>query len=455
MPLNKRNIIFTSNIKFGNIMVYKILIIDDEEDLRGLIAKLLMIEGYEILQASTLSEADIIIKSAEPEIIILDVKLPDGNGIDYLEKIPLLGVKNEVIVLTAYGTIRDGVQAMKKGAFDYITKGDEDNRILPIVGKAIEKLKLSDRIDRLEKQIEKKYDFSSIIGNSPQIMETIDIAKKIAPTDICVLLTGETGTGKEILANAIHNSSLRKKNPFVAINCSAIPSDIFESELFGYKAGAFTGAYKNKKGIFEEADGGTIFLDEIGDMKEELQSKLLRVLESNTFIKPGDTKHTAIDVRIIAATNILINDAIKKGEFRKDLYYRLNGIQINLPPLRERSDDIKLLIDHFLNLFCTKFRKTINNINQNFYNDLMSYSFPGNIRELKNIIERVVILCENNVLTEKNLPPEVKQIQNIGINEFSLEKNEKYLILKALEKARDNKNAAATLLGIGLTTLYR
>src|SRR3989339_627964 len=278
-----------------------ILIIDDEEELRKLLAKILKLEGFFTLEAENGTKAREIFKKEEISLMITDVRLPDVNGIELIREIKKVNPLTEVLVITAYGTIEDGVRAIKEGAFDYITKGDDDNKIVSLVQKAIDKLHLKRRIQQLEKSVSEKYSFDSITGKSEKIKKVKELAEKVSETDTPVLLLGETGTGKEIFAQSIHYSSLRKNKPFLAINCSAIAKDLLESEMFGYKAGAFTGAIKNKKGLFEEANLGTLFLDEIGELDLSLQAKFLRVLETNDFIKPGDTKPTQVDVRIIAA----------------------------------------------------------------------------------------------------------------------------------------------------------
>ncbi|MBP9119545.1 MAG: sigma-54-dependent Fis family transcriptional regulator [Ignavibacterium sp.] len=435
----------------------KVLIIDDEPELRNLIKRLLELEGFSILTAGNSAEALEILNKNEIDIVVSDVRLPDKSGLELLpiikKQFPLI----EVIILTAYGRIEDGVNAIKEGAFDYIVKGDEDNKLIFVVKNAHEKVKMANRISHLEKNVLSKYSFDSITGSSPLILEAISIAKKSANSEAPILLIGETGTGKEVFAQSIHYESNRRNEPFVAINCSGFAKDLLESEMFGYKAGAFTGAVKNKKGLFEEADRGTLFLDEIGDMDIALQAKLLRVLENNTFIKAGDTKETSVDVRVIAATNKDLKKLIGEGKFRDDLFYRISVIQINLPPLRKRVDDIKELADNFINIFSKKLKKNIPVIEQTFYDKLCSYTFPGNTRELKNIIERIILLSDKSTLTASDLTFEITN----RLDEYSISKPEKLEdvernhILSVLKSVDNNKNEAADILGIGLTTLYR
>jgi DNA-binding NtrC family response regulator len=434
-----------------------ILIIDDEEGLRTLLSRLLTLDHYKVFEASKGEEGLKILSQEDIHVIILDVKLPGISGIDLILKIKEYNNLIEIIVLTAYGTIQDGVTAIKRGAFDYITKGDEDNKILTSVEHAMQKANMSQRIEHLEKRVGEKYNFANIIGKSLKIKEAVKLAKKAAETDVTVLLTGETGVGKEIFAQAVHNEGSRNKNSFVPINCSAISKELLESELFGYKAGAFTGAVKNKKGLFEEANEGTLFLDEIGEMDISLQAKILRVLETNSFIKAGDTKPTLVDVRIIAATNKNLNVEITKGTFRADLFYRINTMKIEIPSLRERKEDISLFIQYFVNLYSKHMNKNIGEIDEEFMRTLTSYNFPGNIRELRNIVERAIILTDGNVLLPSSLPADLFSVNKIDtpLMMEKLDEVEKLHILKTLEEAEGNKTRAAEILGIGLTTLYR
>lgn len=438
-------------------MFNSVLIIDDEPELRNLIKRLLELEGFNIQTAGTANEAIECLQKKEIDIVVSDVRLPDKNGLDLLPIIKKLFPVIEVVILTAFGRIEDGVKAIKEGAFDYIVKGDEDNKLILVVKNAQEKVKMANRIFTLERNVQSKYSFNNIIGNSRLIIDAISVAKKSANSEIPILLIGETGTGKEVFAQSIHYDSDRRSEAFVAINCSAFSKDLLESEMFGYKAGAFTGAVKNKKGLFEEADKGTLFLDEIGDMDIALQSKLLRVLENNSFIKSGDTKETAVDVRIIAATNKDIKQLISEGKFRDDLFYRISVIQINLPPLRKRGEDIKMLADNFINIFSTKLKKNVPQIEQSFYDKLTTYTFPGNTRELKNIVERIILLNDKPILTGKDLPFDLILDASIksSSKELKLEDVEKSHILSVLKSVNNNKSEAAEILGIGLTTLYR
>jgi DNA-binding NtrC family response regulator len=345
-----------------------------------LLAKIISLEGYEVLQAGDYKTALKRLEMADVDVVLCDVKLPDGNGVDLTKIIKEKYAHVEVILLTAFGNIEDGVKAIKNGAFDYIIKGDDNGRILPLLHNAIEKAALAKRVKQLEKQLQERNSFDAIIGKSAAIMATKEVAKKVAATDATVLLTGETGTGKEVFAQAIHSASLRHAFNFVAINCAAFSKELLENELFGHKAGAFTGAIKDSKGIFEEAHRGTVFLDELGEMPLELQAKLLRVLEVQEYLKVGDSKITKVDVRIIAATNKDLQKEIEAGHFREDLYYRISSFQIKLPPLRERIADVEDLANHFLTLFANKTNKKINNLSKSFLESLKHHPWKGNIR---------------------------------------------------------------------------
>lgn len=436
----------------------KILIIDDEEKLRGLLGRVVKLEGFDVLEAGDIKSAVKKLDQSDVDVVLCDVKLPDGNGVEFLktirDKYPLV----EIILLTAYGNIPDGVQAIKNGAFDYITKGDDNNKIIPLIYRALEKVGLNKRISNLEKQVGDKFSFDSIIGKSKKILASIDLAKRVAPTDTTVLLLGETGTGKEVFAQAIHQASGRSKKPFVAINCSALGKDLLESEMFGHKAGAFTGAIRDKKGLFEEANSGTIFLDEIGELAVELQAKLLRVLESGEFMKVGETHPTKVNVRVIAATNRDLQKEIESGDFRSDLYYRLSVFQITIPALRERVEDIEALATSFASRFALKANKKIKTLSPGFISALEASSWNGNIRELKNVIERSVILTDGPELDVESLPFELLHGKGDGaksMSAFSLASAEKLHFQKVLNYTKGNKAEAARLLEVGIATLYR
>ncbi|TKC59077.1 sigma-54-dependent Fis family transcriptional regulator [Pedobacter hiemivivus] len=437
-------------------MQHTVLIIDDEKKICSLLARIIELEGFKVFQAGTGKEGLKILANNEVYVVISDVKLPDINGVELVKEIKKIRPYAEVINLTAFGTIADGVMAMRNGAFDYITKGDDNDKIIPLVYKALDKAKLQYRVSELETKVVKKYSFSGILGQSKAIQEAINLAQKVASTDTTVLLLGETGTGKEVFAQAIHYESLRKLKPFVAVNCSGFNHELLESELFGHKAGAFTGAIKDKKGLLEEANEGTIFLDEIGEMNLDLQAKLLRVLENQTFIKVGDTQTSKVNVRIIAATNRGLKEEAEAGRFRLDLFYRLSVFSIELPPLSQRKSDILLLAKHYLKEFANKVNKPAFTMDEEFEELLLKHSWKGNIRELKNVMERVVILAEGSLLSANLLPYEFHATELATEGDMmKLENVEKQHIDKILKYTGGNKTETARLLGIGLTTLYR
>lgn len=443
------------------IVVSKILIIDDEEKIRTLLSRIIELEGFEIFQASDLKNGKKRLENSDIDVVISDVKLPDGSGVDFSKNIKENYPWIEVILLTAFGNIPDGVQAIKNGAFDYITKGDDNNKIIPLVYKAMDKVSLNRRLLQLEKQLGDKQSFDNIIGKSKTLEVAINSAKKVAVTDATVLLTGETGTGKEVFAQAIHNASPRNKQNFIAVNCSAFSKELLENELFGHKAGAFTGAMKDAKGIFEEANNGTVFLDEIGEMPLDLQAKLLRVLESGEFLKVGESKPTKVNVRIIAATNRDLQKEIDNGNFREDLYYRINIFNIILPSLRERISDIDDLAGFFLKKYAQKVGKKITSVSNDYLNVLKKHFWKGNIRELRNIIERSIILEDSQELSVSSLPFDMQQMSaaqsstDKTLSAFSMASAEKLHIQKILNYTQGNKAEAARLLEIGIATLYR
>ena len=431
----------------------QILVIDDEDPIRNLLARMIELEGYKVWKASDCQSALKLLKAQPFDVVLCDVFLPDGNGVDFIREIKKHRPDAEGILLTAHGNIPDGVQAIKNGAFDYITKGDDNRKIIPTISRAV---------DEVEKKKGKvappvSYSFESIIGSSNGLKQAVALARKVADTDVPVLLTGETGTGKEVFSHAIHYASPRSQYPIMAINCSAFSKDLLESELFGYKAGAFTGAMKDKPGLFEVANHGTVFLDEIGEMAFDLQARLLRVLETGEYIKVGDTKPTKVDVRIISATNRDLKKEIENGQFREDLYFRLSVFQIHLPPLRERKEDIEILAETFLKRFSAKLKKEIKGMTFKVVDILKGAEWRGNIRELKNVMERSAIVCDEEV-TVQDLPIDLQcagMYEEQGKEEFELAVIEQKHITKVLQYTRGNKTEAARLLKIGLATLYR
>ena len=436
----------------------KILIIDDEPQLRALLARIIGLEGYDVEQAPDCTTGLRLLSQYEPDVVLCDVKLPDGNGVELVGRIKEIAPAAEVILLTAYGNIPDGVQAIKNGAFDYITKGDDNNKILPLLSRATEKARMQRRLARFEAKLSDEHSFDRIIGSSEALRQAVNLARKVAATDTSVLLTGETGTGKEVFAQAIHQAGPRAREAFVAVNCSAFSKELLESELFGHRAGSFTGATKDKKGLFEEADKGTLFLDEIGEMPVELQAKLLRVLESGEFIKIGETRPTKVDLRIIAATNRDLEKEIAAGNFREDLYFRLSVFRIHLPSLRERPGDIAGYIRVFAAQFADKMGRRIDSIDADYIAALERHTWHGNVRELRNAVERSMIMAEGTTLRVGDLPIEFQRENGSDGNDApptSLDAIEKQHIAKILSYTGGNKTETARLLGIGVTTLYR
>ncbi len=429
-----------------------ILIIDDEENLRKLLSRVVELEGYTVVQAATAKDGLKALHKESIQVVISDVKLPDGNGVDLTAKIKSEFPEIEVIILTAFGTIQDGVKAIKNGAFDYLTKGDHQEKIIPLLSKATQKALLQQKVLVLESKLTERFGFDKIIGENMLLKQCIELARKVASTDTNVLLLGETGTGKEVFAQAIHYESPRKVKSFVALNCSAFPKDLLENELFGHAEGAFTGATKPKKGYLEEAHEGTLFLDEIGEMNIELQAKLLRVIETGDFYRVGESRPRHVNVRFLAATNKNLEQESESGHFRSDLYYRLSVFTISLPPLRERKDDIPIFTDHFIKHFSLKTNRPTPSITKDFIKALNDHPWKGNIRELKNVIERSVILADKEL--SSSLLPSDFSIED-DANQFELAVAEKKHIRKVLAYAKGNKTQAAKLLGIGLTTLYQ
>jgi len=438
----------------------RILIVDDEVDALDLMEELFVKHGYETYTARNGVEALEIVREKEPDIMISDMVMPEMDGIKLLDVVSKKYPDVAVIMITAHGTIETAVEAMKKGAKDYILKPLRLDEILAKVDTISQLKSLIKENQYLREKLSQKYNFSNIIGKNRKMLELFDLIKDIAKTNSTVLVTGESGTGKELIANAIHFNSERIKKPFVKVNCGVLAENLLESELFGHVKGAFTGAIRDKLGRFELANGGTIFLDEIGDISANMQLKLLRVLQEGEFERVGGTETIKVDVRIIAATNRDLEDMMKKGQFRQDLYYRLNVIPIEVPPLRERRDDIPLLISHFLTKFTKQFNKTIDVIEDEAMQYLQSYSWPGNIRELENLIERAVVLNKTGRLTLKDfphyivqqeIPPEIEIDNGHSLTDI-VDGFERQIILKALRENNFNKLRTAEKLGIHRST---
>ncbi|MGZ3764967.1 MAG: sigma-54-dependent transcriptional regulator [Mucilaginibacter sp.] len=433
-----------------------VLILEDENKFRGLLSRIIEVEGYHVVEAPSARIALKLLEGEEVRVVISDVKLPDANGVELVKRIKEMHSYIEVINLTAFGSIKDSVKAIKNGAFDYIMKGDDNARIIPIINSAVEKANLQYHVYKLANKVSKQYDFDAILGKSKAITHCIDMARKVAKTNTTVLLLGETGTGKEIFAEAIHKESDRKNKPFIAINCSSFSTELLKSELFGYVAGAFTGALKDKKGLFEEADGGTLFMDEIGEMNLDLQARLLRVLENGTFNRVGDSKVTTVNARIIAETNKYLKHEAESGRFRLDLYYRLAVFTIYLPPLRERKEDIEIIARQFIKEFSFKINRKVAKVDDLFLKALTEHPWKGNVRELRNVIERVVIISNSDTLTTDLLQLDFyHEIAEDTSQTLDLADIESRYIRKALHQTNGNKTEAAKLLGIGLSTLYR
>jgi two-component system response regulator PilR (NtrC family) len=430
----------------------KILVVDDEKSMREILEIFLKSENYAVTTADNGEKAIEAIKNDIFDLVITDMKMPKVGGLEVLKHIKQISPDTVVVIITAFGTTESAVEAMKLGAYDYIQKPFQMDDIRLVVKNALEKQKLQKDVSILKKQL-KHPSLENIIGKSPAMQELFSVITKTAESNANVLIIGESGTGKELVAKAIHSLSPRKDNHFVTVNCAAIPEGLLESELFGYMKGAFTGATSNKQGLFELANEGTLFLDEIGEMPMSLQAKLLRVIEGESFRRVGGISDIKVDVRIISATNKNLQELIDKGLFREDLYFRLNVLSVRIPPLRERRDDIPLLIDHFLKKFAGGKKR----FSQEAITLLQNYKWKGNVRELENIVERMVLLCDEEIIDVEHLPEEIRSASRIdkvvvppgGIDiEKLLEETEKAYLLKALERTNGVKTEAAKLLNL-------
>ena len=436
----------------------RIFVVDDERIIRVSLVDELRDAGYQVHEYASANAAMIQLSELEPDLIITDLSMPGLDGIEFLKKIKAHNNEIQVIIMTAYSTVSNAVEAMKIGAYDYITKPFETDDILHNVLRVKELWSVRNENKFLRTQVNEKFDMSSFVGLNDTIKKLFDHVKIVANTSTSVLITGETGTGKELLANIIHFNSDRCDKPYIKVSCAILNKEIFESELFGHEKGAFTGADKMRKGRFELADNGTIYLDDIDDMPLELQIKLLRVLEEREIERVGGTDPIKVDIRVIASTKVDLKEKVALGEFREDLYYRLSVFPLNIPPLRERKDDIKLLVNHFINMFSENNKVEID---KQAMDILLSYNFPGNTREIKNLMERFVLLAKNNIITSEIIPIDIKfgnkpmvctNIENRTLNEILMEV-EQNAILKALDMAGGNKSKAADLLGIPASTL--
>jgi len=454
----------------------KILIVDDDKDTRDILSNLISSDGYKAITASDGRKALIKTRAYSPDLVLLDIRLPEIDGLKVLEEIKKMDKDIPVIMLTAYEDVKGAVQAMKSGAFDYITKPFDNEEMALNIKRALQTRYLHREVENLRRRLEEKTARARFMGKSPRIKQVLNQVKLIAPTNMTVIIQGESGTGKELIARMIHEKSLRHDKPFIAVDCGTLPENLVESELFGYEKGAFTGADKRKEGSFESANGGTLFLDEMINLPLSLQVKLLRVIQERKVQHLGGTKEIRIDVRIITATNAILSDEVKKGRFRDDLYYRLNEFNINLPPLREREEDIPSLAKYFLEEAKLEFNKKIEDISGEGMKSLLNYSWPGNVRELRNEVRRAALLTDSNYIREINLPVDVTSnceivipprppLEKGGVGGFEgislreatkkiTEEAEKKVIKEALAQAKNNKSKAAKILKIDRMTLY-
>lgn len=442
-----------------------ILIVDDEKNYPPILSAVLKEEGFETLTANSGNEALKIFESSDVDLVLADMKMPIMDGIELLENIKSSDPELPVIMMTAHGTVEKAVEAMQKGAYSYILKPFDNERLVLYVKKALAMYRIVKENRQLRSVVSSQYSFGNLIGKSKAMQNVYETIRKVAPTSTTVLIEGENGTGKELVAKSIHFNSPRREKPFIAVNCSALAESLLESELFGHEKGAFTGAVSAKKGRFELADGGTLFLDEIGELSQNLQVKLLRVLQEKAFERVGGIKRVSVDIRIIAATNKVLKDEVQQGRFREDLYYRLNVLSIFLPPLRERQEDIRFLVGHFIEKFANErsvgipvrgFDKEVERL---FYD----YSWPGNVRELENVIERAMVLCPAENIRVNDLPKDfydnaynTLHIDGIPADaklDDTLAKIEKQMIERALRLTNNVQSQAAELLGIGKSGL--
>ena len=435
-----------------------ILVVDDEESHRMMLRAHLEEDGFEVVEASDGHEAVQRVENRFFDLVLIDIRMPKMDGREALRQIKHFNPSIPVIMMTAYGSIDSAVETLKSGAEDYLTKPLDMDELLIKVHRSLRFKQLEEENLLHRERLGTRFDFSSIIGKSPRMKELFEMLSMVAPTDATILLLGESGTGKEIVANAIHQNSQRMEMPYVKVSCAALPETLLESELFGHEKGAFTGAMSKKKGRFELADNGTIFLDEIGEMSLLTQTKILRVLQEMEFESVGGTKTIQVDVRIIAATNKDLDEEVRKGRFREDLYYRLNVVPITIPPLRERKEDIPILAEHFLRIYREKNRRTITGFEPRVMDAFIRYPWPGNVRELENIVERTVIMCRGDMISIHDLPPTVTgSQQQEGESEFisgpKLKDVEREAIVRTLRHTGGNRTRTAIILGITRKTL--
>ncbi len=444
----------------------RILVVDDERSMQEFLEILLRRDGHDVVVCGSASEATVALESDDFDLVISDIRMPGMSGIELLDHVKSTSPETLVVLITAHGTTESAVEAMKAGAHDYLTKPCSVDEIRLVVQKAVEKRELSHENQVLRRQIQDRAIPATVMGRSPQMAEVFDLVRQVAPARTNVLVSGESGTGKELVARALHSLSDRRGRAFVAVNCGAIPENLLESELFGHVKGAFTGAVTDKMGLFEVADGGTLFLDEIGEMPFALQVKVLRAIQSRTFKRVGGTKDVHVDVRIVAATNRKLDEEVRAGRFREDLYYRLNVIEIVLPPLRERPEDVPQLVQHFLRKFSAELGKETPEVDAAVLSRLEAYDYPGNVRELENILERAVTLSRNGRVELECLPSVVREgarkvvsgrLPEVPVDlDGLLADYERSLIGIALERTAGVKKHAARILGISFRSLrYR
>jgi two-component system response regulator AtoC len=436
----------------------RILIVDDEENFRHLLSVILIKEGYEVETASNGEEGLQKVATSPFDQILCDIRMPRMDGLEFLKEIQKTEVEATIIVMSAYGTVDIAIEAMKLGAYDYISKPFKPDEIILTLRKAEEREQLRRENQLLRREVAKEYSFENIVSKNEKMQKIFDTIKKVSQFKSTVLITGESGTGKELVARALHYNSDRSQNPFIPVNCGAIPENLLESELFGHAKGAFTDAIRTKKGLFEEADGGTLFLDEIGELPAPLQVKLLRVLQDGEIRRIGESKSIQIDVRIVAATVKDLNREVNENRFREDLFYRLNVLPIPIPPLRERKEDIPLLIQHFIGKYNQSMNKNVAGLDHKALEALMNYKWYGNVRELENTIERAIVLADKSNIELENLPIEIQEfkeevhLEPLPDEEYSIKKASKALeinlINKALKKTKGNHTHAAKLLEI-------
>jgi len=440
-----------------------ILLVDDEKSVRTTVALFLKKMGYHVDESPSGDDAIEKLKTQFYDLVITDLIMKPTDGMEVLRMAKEVNPSTEALVMTAFGTVESGVQAIKLGAYDYIQKPFDKDEFIHVVEKALERKELLTEVEHLQNELKEKYSFENIVGKSNPMLDVLSMVSKVAHTDSTVLITGESGTGKELVAKAIHLNSRRKNRAFITINCGALPENLQESELFGHVRGAFTGAIKDKPGLFHEANGGTLFLDEIGETALSTQVKVLRFLQDGEIRRVGENEPVFVDVRLLAATNKDLQKLIEENLFREDLYYRLNVIPIHLPALRQRRDDIPLLTNHFFEKYKEKAKKKVTSISPEAMKILTGYDWPGNVRELENVMERAIILTNKNMLMPEDLPAALQESHrrtpdedmDIVLGEQTLEELEKHYILKTLEKYNWNQKKVSEVLDISTTTLWR